>query len=846
MESKSLPLNIQTFDTINKPDDLYLIGDSLIDEKGLNGHHLESANNFYKNGIKQIITKGFKIERHIHNKRSATEEDKKIERIHAEVIPTDVKLSPPTTFHYSTSKESVLFPNQALSTQQYYSGTLTFSCDVRAIAYLHDGTTLTREDKVKDFRICKVPIIKGSIMCNTYGKTKHALMQLGEDPTDPGGYFVVGGEWAVSCTENITFNQPKIYINEGYGKSRVRCEFISKPGDHYQNSDMLIIRFFKDDTLTIEIARDKLSKVQIPFYMLFRAMGWSNDKELIDWIVLDTDAEENQPLYKVLIDALNAKYVKKDTFYRHSKEENNHNSYKTIYNQTEVLQHVVDLVPFESYQYLELGKNPDNYSNAINDVLRVFDVHCLPHIGMTSASRHEKLKFIALLVRKTLLVYLRHIPQTDRDSYRNKRIHAAGENYAKAFKTFFNQTVVMPIKRRMMKDFNGNSFSQVNLANIVKVIYAEEFERLIVQTIISGNKSSLKIKRKNITNRLASQQLHRKNQLNVMATMRQISATGSESAKQSERANEMRRVHMSSLGYICPVHSPPEGEKVGINKQMSIFAFISPTGSSEVLKKKVLEDPDLIPASALKPKEIFQSGFARVLVNGHLLGYADDSVGFAQKYRHLRRKLLINPYTTVYWDNVQNEINMFVDMGRISRPLMIVYNNQRDPEKFDKKFLNKNKSKFVQGIAVTNDDIKALYAKKKTLNDLVLEQKVEFITPEEQENCYVCANYQRLQRDTDNELLEYTHCDIPQAILGITALTAPFGNHNPTARVTYQTTQAKQTCGHYAMNWPFRMDKEVFLQYTNETPLAYTAGNKYLHPNGNNVMVAIACYTGLN
>ena len=82
-----------------------------------------------------------------------------------------------------------------------------------------------------------------------------------------------------------------------------------------------------------------------------------------------------------------------------------------------------------------------------------------------------------------------------------------------------------------------------------------------------------------------AQQLNRKNQLNMYATMRQISSTSSDSAKQSERAAEMRRVHMSSIGYICVVHSPTEGEKVGINKQMAMFASIAPSSSSEVLKK---------------------------------------------------------------------------------------------------------------------------------------------------------------------------------------------------------------------------------------------------------------------
>lgn len=832
-ESKSKPLLIKDFDFNIKQDDLFLVGDSLIDQRGLISQHLDSANNFYKNGIRQIITQGFKIERDVVNRRSATPEDREIEWIHFDVIPTDVQLKPPTTLHYSTSKEIVLYPKVALAREKVYSGSLSFSCEVKATAHLKNGSTIERSDMVKNFRISKVPIIKGSIMCNTYGKSKKALMQMGEDPSDPGGYFIVRGEWAVDCTENITFNQPKIYRNTGYGKSRVRCEFISKPGDTYQNSDMMLIRFFNDDTLTMEIARDKLSTVQIPFYLIFRAFGWSSDKDMMDWIIYDYDSDANKALKNVLIDAIGAKYGKFN--------------YKDVYTQTDVLKHIVDLIPEESYKYLDLKNKPENYHNAINDILRIFDVHCLPHIGLTSESRNEKLKFLGLIIRKVILVYLGYIPQTDRDSYKNKRIHAAGDNYAKTFKTYFHQTVVMPIKRGAVHASNSVPFSQINLANLVKsAIFADDFERLIVQTIISGNKASLKIKKKTVINRLATQLLNRKNQLNMLATMRQVSATSADSAKQSERASEMRRVHMSSIGYICPAHSPPEGEKVGINKQMSIFAIIAPSSSSEVLKKILLGDKDIISDNRLTPLEISQGSYARTFINGYLIGYVVDSITLVNKYRQMRRDLVINPYTTVYWDNVQNEIQMFVDVGRITRPLIIVYNNKRNSQVVSNGTSKETGSNFSQGIGITQEDIVALYKKEKTIDDLLQEQKIEYITPEEQECCYVCPNFEQLTFDRHNELKEYTHCDIPQAIMGITALTAPFGNHNQAPRLTYQTVQSKQTCGYYSLNWPFRMDKETFLQYVNETPLVQTVANKYLFPNGVNVMVAMACNTGYN
>lgn len=839
---KAKTLSITSFNHDLEQNDLFLVFDSFLDENGLIGHHIKSANNFYKNGIRQIITQGFdNLYRDIINTRKMTEEDRKIERIHCELKFTDVKLKPPSTLNYITGEEIDLTPQMALLKDKIYSGPLYISCEIKAVAHYKNGTTKEIKDTVNDLRIAKVPIITKSIMCNTYGSTKEGLMKMGEDPDDPGGYFIVKSEWAIDCVESTTFNQPKIYINEGYAKSRVRLDYIGKPGDTYENSEMVTIVFNTNDTLIIEISRDKLMKVPIPFFLVFRALGWSSDKELLDWIVFDYDSEANKGVLNYITAALNAKYAK-------------NKDYRNVYDQTEALKEIVDLVPEDLFKYLELSKKPKNYANAYAEILETFDLHFLPNKGKTDEFRHKKLKLLALLIRKMLLVYLGHIPQTDRDSYCIKRIHAAGDNYAKAFKTLFNQTVAMPIKKQMSKVFKSTSFDHVNLANLVKsAISVEDFERTIVQTIVSGNKSSLKIKRRTITNRLAAQQLNRKNVLNMYATLRQISSPSADSAKQSERAQEMRMVHGSAVGYVCISHSPPEGTHVGINKQFALFASIAPVSSSEVLKNIVMQDPNIIPEDLPTPIEIDRNGYARVFVNGDLIGYTKDSIDLVNRYRKKRRNLEIDAFATIYWDNTQNEVHFFVDSGRMTRPLMIVYNNQRDSDVVNLKKIGGSKKskkggsdKFEQGLGITAEDIELLYKKKKTIFNLLEEQKIEFITPEEQQNCYIASSYEVVVKERFNKYKEFTHCDVPESLFGITALTSPFANHNQAPRVTFQTSQAKQTCGYYVGNWPFRIDKETFLQYISEMPLIRTVANKYIHPNGNNCMVAMMCYTGYN
>jgi DNA-directed RNA polymerase beta subunit len=812
-------------------DDLFLVGDAEIDDKGLVNHHLSSANDLYTNGIPQIITQVFKVEKEIVNQRDSTEEDKEIDQIFVTIRFTDVFISRPTMINYYSGKEEILYPNVALLEDKTYSANLRVNASITAVAYLKNGTTKTRTDEIKNFKLCRVPVMVRSILCNTHSCSKEELMRIHEDPSDPGGYFIIKGiEWVIDCIENILFNQIRVFKNEGYSKEIMRVEFVSKPGDTYQNSDYFLVRLLNDNQLTCEIVRDKFKNIQMPFYILFRLLGYADDKSMYDNIIYGYDSDISKNMFNYITDSLNTKYAMVS-------------GGRYTYDQTDVVKLLVDEIKYTEFKYLEIDEKPDNYQIAIKSLFRILDTNFLPHIGLTPESRPDKLRFLGLIIRKMLLVRMGNMEPTDRDSYKSKRIHAAGTSYAKSFKTYFNASIIQQIKRRLVKDFRSMSFSQVDLASSVKSsVYGADFERSIMQTITSGNKSQITVNKKARINRLSSQLLDRKNQIAVYSTLRQVTTTSTESSKQSERANEMRRVHMSFLGYICIIHSP-DGEKVGINKQLALFASILGASSSEVIKDTLLRDKDVMALSDVSTDKIYAESLNNVYVNGEWIGCSKDALDLCIKYRQLRRDFKIHPLTTIYWDNTQDEAYFWVDVGRACKPLMIVYNNKRDPEKFTTKYNEKN---FTQGIGVNQAVIDGLKSKTVDIEYLLRNNIIEYITPEEQENCYLCPYFDQLNENKNNELHEYTHCDIPQAILGITALTSPYANHNQTPRITFQTSQCKQTCGVFTLNWPYRCDKDTFLQYTCETPLVKTVASKYIFPNGNNVIVAIQCYSGFN
>ena len=835
-DSDSPPLNSDDLQDVPIAEILY---------RGICSDHIDSGNDFMKNAINQIMTKTFDIEKTIPNERDKTEEDKMIDNIHIKIVIKTVTMKPPTTTHYASSKEEILTPKTALLEDKTYASPLYVDMDIIATAHLKDGNKIERKASVDQILIATIPIMVRGELCNTYNKSHETLLRMEEDPSSPGGYFIIKGiEWVINNIESSPYNMPKIFRNIGHRNEIARLEIISKPGDSYENSAQLFIKMLTNNQLIVSIDRAPLNEVQIPFFIMLRLLGWSSDKKMVDWIVYDYEAEISKYMIEKLQLAFKAKYT-------------NFGDVSHLYSRDDILRMITSKMT-SAYGYLDL--NDDKTIQFVNQrIMRAIDTYLLPHIGVTPNFRNEKALYITHLIRRLIMVEMQAVSETDRDSLKNKRAHSAGVSFAKAFKQQFNFVIVQPIKKQYSREFRSTSFSKVDLEQSIKTaINSTDFERALAQAITTGSKQQITLKAgRNMVNRLTSQQLHRKNQLNYISTMRQINSPNTSSSKQSARANEMRRVHPTYTGYICPIQTQ-DGESVGINKQIAISASITPGSSSVLLKEKLLSDPDLIPLKNVTPL-ILSQGVAHVNVNGHWIGCVRVSYYFVDKYRHLRREQKIHSYTTIYWDPVINEINFWVDTGRLIRPMLIVYNNygnhytrdkvrQLQEEKEDNVTASKfsDQKDFKQWVAITNKHIEGLRSGKITMKDLLDDNIIEYISPSEQENLLVAVNHDVLWKNRTNPLMKYTHCDIPSSLLGFACLNCPLGTHAPAARVILSTQQAKQACGWYSLAWPFRIDKEGFLQYHCEMPLVRTIGNEYIQPNGQNRIIAIQIYSGYN
>lgn len=277
-----------------------------------------------------------------------------------------------------------------------------------------------------------------------------------------------------------------------------------------------------------------------------------------------------------------------------------------------------------------------------------------------------------------------------------------------------------------------------------------------------------------------------------------------------------------------------------MSKQLSVSADITGASSSEVLKHIVLDDPDLIKIDAiLKDLTLMtKHNLHKVMVNGDWLGCVSNFAAFLARYREKRRTGEIHVFTTVSHHITSNEIHMWVDSGRLSRPLLVVRNNMNEP--------GYTHDKFRQWINLTDDHIKKLKSGEIDIDDLAREGIVEYITTEEHENTYIAFEFDRFKQHLNDPLNRFTHVDIPQGNMGLVALTSVFANHNQAARIVFQTNQVKQTNSWALKNWAYVAHKDLYHQIYNEDPLVSTFAYQHIPPMGTNAMVAISIYGGYN
>lgn len=269
------------------------------------------------------------------------------------------------------------------------------------------------------------------------------------------------------------------------------------------------------------------------------------------------------------------------------------------------------------------------------------------------------------------------------------------------------------------------------------------------------------------------------------------------------------------LDDLTVTHNTPEGAKVGVVLNYSLLARITKK-IPKVNVRNVLEKCKTIILVEKMDMENIKN-YSAVFLNGSVVGFSKDAEETIQELKNKRNQGLLDREVSISYDVVDDDIRIFCDEGRFTRPLLTTTNNS----------LN------IQG------------EEKYKWNSLIRKGLVQYVDAAEIENCVIAMT------QDDFAIQNNDFCEIhPCTILGIMAAMIPFPDHSQSPRNCYQSSMGKQALGIPAINYNLRTDTILHVLQYPQRPLVSTKAAEIFKindmPSGVNAIVAIACYSGYN
>ncbi len=432
---------------------------------------------------------------------------------------------------------------------------------------------------------------------------------------------------------------------------------------------------------------------------------------------------------------------------------------------------------------------------------QVVNKYFFPHFGQDNKNRAEKARYLAKILQKIILLALNKIPEDDLDHYGNKRLRMSGDLLELLFRSIVigKWGLIARISYNYQKLAKRGKLPSVQTIVESNVVTNQLTSAMATGAWVGGRSG-------------VSQRLDRENIISSISHLRNVISP----LTSTHEHFEARELHPTQFGRLCPAETP-EGPTIGLRKTLAALAQIS-YGISESEKLKFISGLKLI-AHGSKDHGML----ADVYVNGLFCGGCENPEKFVSDIKNRRRNgLLNNEINIVYFPHL-NEVDINADAGRVRRPLIILENGA---PRLKQEHVNKIK------------------AGELSWNDLVKSGLMEYVDAEEEENALVAVDETFLGP-------KYTHLEIsPFAMLGLSASTVPFPEHNRGDRVNYGAKMAKQAIGLFSSNFAMRSDTKADLLVYPQSPIVESFStesmNLLTHPAGQNVVIAIITHHGYN
>jgi DNA-directed RNA polymerase subunit B len=633
------------------------------------------------------------------------------------------------------------------------------------------------------------------------------LMKAGEDPMDPGGYFIIGGTERVLITlEDLAPNRVMVEYNERYGTKLEVAKVFSQREGHRA---LTLVEKKRDGMLMVTVPA---ASGQIPLVALMKALGMKTDEEIFEAVA--SMPEMHNIVYANIEECQDKKLFPPNGIF----------------------------TPEDANLYLERKFATGQAKEyRLKKVESIIDRSLLPHLGDTKDDRMKKAIFLGRIARSVLELYLEKRGEDDKDHYANKRLKLSGDLMEDLFRVAFTN---------LMKDLKyqlERSYARKKDLRIASAIRPDLLTHRLLHALATGNWVGGRAG--------VSQLLDRTSNMSTISHLRRVTS----SLTRSQPHFEARDLHPTQWGRLCPSETP-EGQNCGLVKNAALIIDVS-EGFREEDVAYLLKD--------LGVKEVKgQKSGTRVYVNGDLKGVSEKAKELIAEMRHRRRSGLLSHEINIRYDQEMDEVIINCDEGRLRRPLLVVNEGKLALTRKNIEDIREGKSKWSdlirEGVLEWIDaeeeedaficvDPFEVPERCDKCGRALSPIDVDWMNPgtnDKQANLK-CKHCNQIISGKLLMQKDHTHMEVdPMVILGVCAGLVPYPEHNSSPRVTMGAGMSKQSLGLASSNYRKRPDTRGHVMHYPQKPMVQTKTMEFVafneRPAGQNFVVAILSYHGYN
>jgi len=487
--------------------DRSILIDKFFEEKKFVESNIQSYDNFIENGLKEVVEENKEAEPSIipHNIESFKIRFGKIKIGNPQVIEAD-------------GSKRLVYPSEARLRKLSYSAPIYLEVST----YIND---IQRENFLAE--VGKLPVMLRSKHCNLHAMSREDLIKRGEDPTDPGGYFIINGTEKVLVTiEDLAANNFMVEFNNT-GKCVGRL--FSAAGSYKIPHEFGV----KNGFYNISFTRIKMA----PIIVVLKALGMLKDEEIMRSISPDKMYDE------VLLNLF---------------------EFTDIKNQEDALDYIARKSGFTQTKEIRVERTQETV-----------DKFLFPHIGMDKSARMVKAKNLCKMLRKFIEVSKEERDTDDKDHYKNKRLRMSGELLLDLFRVNF-KILVGDILYNFQRIIKRGKLPSIRVIIREKLLTSRIYSSMATGEWVGGRQG-------------VSQRIDRSNYLAMLSHLQKVNSPLS-SSQENFDARALHCTHIGRLCPIETPEGSPIGLRKNMAMLCSISQHINDEELLEKVKNLGLKE----------------------------------------------------------------------------------------------------------------------------------------------------------------------------------------------------------------------------------------------------------------